>query len=468
MIGPAGEENLGAVAVTRTPTRLFVLPASGGLGLLLGRGVFGGAGGQWNGAGQAPVFGVHPPVAYPPLSVPPGPPPANSDETDGRFERKLRWLLILVLLFAALFTGGNVLLPPLAWAEMPTDQALVRVERGNATAVVNGTEVDLGAGDEIYVGESDEVTVGPRSRALMTYRGGSTSVLCAGTELEVDALSSGGEPVAPTARLSLRSGLALVDTASTSPAFADLDLGLLTTSGIVASQGPAWFAVSGAGVQVSAGQVTFAGSPVPEVGGALGCGDGGPVDRPSGTPTPTPSSTGTPTPTPTPDPTLTPTPSATATAPGQTSSSSSSSSTSSSTSRPPRTTTRRPPRTTTRPPPPPNQPPTITSLSLFPDIIASDHCDLGTKVVAVIATATDDRTPVAQLDLAFTYNLQGKVFGPFRMTWTGRDFQGEFNPDIVIRQGSVTAEVIVTATDQAGAQRTRPTKLLISSECPIG
>jgi putative peptide zinc metalloprotease protein len=460
--------------VTRTPTRLFVLPASGGLGLLLGRGVFGGAGGQWNGAGQAPVFGVHPPVAYPPLAVPPGPPPANSDETDGRFERKLRWLLILVLLFAALFTGGNVLLPPLAWAEMPTDQALVRVERGDATAVVNGTEVDLGAGDEIYVGESDEVTVGPRSRALMTYRGGSTSVLCAGTELEVDALSSGGEPVAPNARLSLRVGLALVDTASTSPAFADLDLGILTTSGIVASQGPAWFAVSGAGVQVSAGQVTFAGSPVPEVGGALGCPGGETVDRPSGTPTPTPSETPTttPTPTPTPDPTLTPTPTGTATAPGQTSSSSSSSSsssTSSSTSRPPRTTTRRPPRTTTRPPPPPNQRPTVTGVRTFPEIIVSDHCTFGTRIITVIATATDDRTPVSQLDLAFTYNLQGKVFGPIPMTWTGRDFQGEANPDFVIQEGSVSVPVAVVATDQAGARSTPGnTKFVISGQCPVG
>jgi putative peptide zinc metalloprotease protein len=55
------------------------------------------------------VSGVHPRHSYAPLAVPPGPPPPDLDPTaDRRFEKKLRWLLVLVLLLALFITGGNV------------------------------------------------------------------------------------------------------------------------------------------------------------------------------------------------------------------------------------------------------------------------------------------------------------------------------------------------------------------------
>ncbi len=96
-----------------------------------------------------------PAAAYPPLAAPPGPPPPGiADETDGRFERKLRWLLILVLLLALLFTGGNI---AAAAVGLGRDADRSRRWCGWSAAprpCVGGVELTLGAGDEIYVGQA--------------------------------------------------------------------------------------------------------------------------------------------------------------------------------------------------------------------------------------------------------------------------------------------------------------------------
>ncbi|HEX6869584.1 MAG TPA: M50 family metallopeptidase, partial [Micromonosporaceae bacterium] len=261
LIGPAGVDAPAPVAVTRTPVRSFGLPAVGGLPLLLGaspgRLLAESAG---RAPGRPPSFGVHPVQAYAPLAVPPGPPPPADEQADHRFERRLRWLLVLVLLLALLMTGGNALLAPLAWAEMPTDKALLRAERGTVSAVVSGRPVELRAGEEVYVGESDVVTVQPRARGRLTYRGGASSVLCQGSETAVGQLVSAGEPVVPSAALTVRAGLVLTDTASPSPAFTALRATVYSDAGAAVNQGPAWFAAAPWGVVVSTGQVRLDGA----------------------------------------------------------------------------------------------------------------------------------------------------------------------------------------------------------------
>jgi len=167
LIGPVGQTSTATVAVARSAVRMFALPAVSGLPLLLGTPV-GALRNQPNGRdpGRPPVTGVHPVASYPPLSVPPGPPPPTADDhADGRFEKKLRWLLLLVLLLAFVSTGANVAVPALAWAEMPTVKALVRVDTGSATAVVNGVSYALAKGGQIYVGAGDSVQVDVRSLA---------------------------------------------------------------------------------------------------------------------------------------------------------------------------------------------------------------------------------------------------------------------------------------------------------------
>jgi putative peptide zinc metalloprotease protein len=186
LIGPTGERYRGPVAAARTPVRLFSLPGrrrTAAAARLRARPARARPRAGRPGVRRSP--GSIRLQSYPPLAVPPGPPPPDLDPTaDRRFEKKLRWLLLLVLLLALFITGGNVLGAVTAWAEMPSDKALLQVQTGTATAVVDGTSFPLSAGDDIYVGASDTVTVDPRSRALMIYRGGATSLLCAGTRLE--------------------------------------------------------------------------------------------------------------------------------------------------------------------------------------------------------------------------------------------------------------------------------------------
>src|SRR5262249_20049156 len=141
-------------------------------------------------------------------------------ERDGKFERKLWWLLILLLLFALFLTGANFIPGP-AWGEMPSDRALLHVNTG--TVDLNGSV--LHQGDERYVGVSDAIRVRDRSLGRLIFRGGGYTILCAGSNVTMAAMSSvGRRPTEPSAALYLGGGRLLADTAGTSRAFSPLNL----------------------------------------------------------------------------------------------------------------------------------------------------------------------------------------------------------------------------------------------------
>ncbi len=345
MIGPIGEPFDGTVATARTPVRMFSLPAVAGLPLLLGTSP--GqliAEQQGRAPGRPPITGVHPTQAYALLDVPPGPPSPTVDKSsDGRFEKKLRWLLILVLLLALLFTGGNIAAAANVWTEMPSDKAVVLAEVGTTTVVMNGNTYKLNPNDDMFVGMNDTITVDPRSRARLIYRGGASSLLCAETKLAIGPLHSGGVPVVPTAGFDLLRGLTINDTHTASPAFTDLTLAVDVNAGTVRNQGAALFSVAAWGPQVSTGTVFFKNIKQSAVGGPLGCGDGSLLTPPIAQGSPSTSAT----------PSQTPSPSASPSESPSASPSASPSSTPPSTTKPP---------TTTNPPPPP-PPPTTTATA---------------------------------------------------------------------------------------------------------
>ncbi|HEU4422811.1 MAG TPA: cyclic nucleotide-binding protein [Pilimelia sp.] len=312
MIGPLGEDLAGTVAVARTPARLWTVAAVPGLsaGTLAARAdgvaarVLGAVGVA--SPGIAPRAGAHPAADYPPLAAPPGPPPPGVDDsTDRRFERRLWWLLLLLLLFALLLTGTN-LIPGPAWAEMPTDRALLVAEQGTITATVNGKPVRLDPGDQVYVAAGDSIDVATRSTGRLTYRGGAASVLCANTEAGVGLLYSDQDrPTTPHGALSLERGRVLTDSASTSRAFHPVVLTIESQGYTVVNEGPAWYEVAaGGGTVVSVGRVTLDGAAQRPTREPLGCGDAVAIAPPGGTPTEEPTGT--------PDPGITPTTSPTA------------------------------------------------------------------------------------------------------------------------------------------------------------
>ena len=305
MIGPMGEPGPGEVATARTPVRLWVVPAVSGLPLLLGASRDAVASAQATPGGGPSNIGVHPVVGYPPLAAPPGPPPPDIDDNiDRRFERRLWWLVLLLLLLALLVTGGN-LVPGPAWAEMPVDRALLTADRGRVQVTSGGRDLTIREGGKVYVGEGDRIWVTTRSTGSLTFRGGSSALLCAGTRIRVGPLwSEGHGPVSPNGRLSLDNGRVIADTESTSGAFAPLALRVGRGGSETANTGPARYAVA-AGVSVAAGEVRVDGVRQPTWDSELGCGGGawsapprgGSVDpappggAPSASPTPSPSAT---------------------------------------------------------------------------------------------------------------------------------------------------------------------------------
>ena len=112
------------------------------------------------------------------------------DRTRDRwFERRLRWLVLLLLLLAVLLTGSQLWSGP-PWSEMPEDQVLLSVEEGLVTVASEagtpaGSEAGPPAGGEEgprpgerrYLSAGDRVEVGPAARARLTLRGGSDPVV---------------------------------------------------------------------------------------------------------------------------------------------------------------------------------------------------------------------------------------------------------------------------------------------------
>jgi len=427
LIGPAGERLNRPVAIARTPVRLWHLPAVAGLPLLLGTAPSAGAGEP----GQAPGVGVHPPAGYPPLAAPPGPPPADVDDSvDRRFERALWWLVILFLLVALLLTGSNFLPGPV-WAEMPADRALLSAERGRLVAVVDGRPVRLAKGDRVYVGEGDAVRVDSSARGRLTFRGGSAAILCAGSETHVGPLRSRSvRPVSPSGSLELVSGRILADTASTSGAFEPIALRVGVHGKTVVNEGQAWYSVDPVAVTVSDGIVAVDGSEYQATGADLTCGDGVPVAPPAGTPSETPTAVPNPSPnaspslSPSPSPSPSPAPAAPA-APQTTGGGNDSNPTSGPAAPPP--TRPNPPGGTSpsssspspsdspspsasesessSPSPMPDDPPVITDFFADPPKICGD----GTSTLTL--AVSDDVTPVDALTVAVTYTFLDQTAG---------------------------------------------------------
>jgi putative peptide zinc metalloprotease protein len=417
MIGPVGEQPAGAVAVARTPTRSWALPAVAGLPLLIGTRPQA----TPTDPGRGPTFGAHPPGGYPPLAAPPGPPPPTAGEdTDRRFERRLWWLLILLLIFAVGLTGTN-LIPGPAWAEMPTDRALLTVDRGTVTGNVTGTPVHLRHGDKIYVGDGDQITVTDRSTASLTFRGGSLAVLCADTDTTLGALNSDtNHPVQPTARLGLTRGRLLIDTHPATPAFHSLALTLSTRAGQTINNGPARYAATPTTTDLSTGHATLNDTPLTPTGDELTCGDGvrlpkvggsPPSSPPSPSDSPSPTDEATPTPTPGPDtPTAgpgTPTPSRTTKPP-----------TTGPTTHPPT------PVPTTASPTPPRDtsPPVINRASFSPNTIYYSGCQGSSFPHSGLLTvyASDPDDPVESLSVYYRVTLPSDnplPFGPVLMAF---------------------------------------------------
>ncbi|HEX8632095.1 MAG TPA: cyclic nucleotide-binding protein [Catenuloplanes sp.] len=331
LIGPVGEGIPGVVAMARTQVRLWSLPDASRFPPLVGVAVSGAVPPRGDApvAGEtrrAPALGVHPVAGYPPLAAPPGPPDGVDERVDRRFERRMWWLVAGLALLTSLISASS-LSPGPAWAEMRTDQALLTVESGRLAATVDGGRVELGPGDRRYLGEGARIEVGDQSVGRLTFRGGGAVLLCPGSRTGLGPLATvGARTVTPRGRLALDRGRVLADTVSTSSAYRPLALTLDRPGTTVTSDGPAWYAVDAAAVQVSTGGVRLDGTPLPATGAALDCGDGVPIGPPAGTPSEpatsgegpddeVPSDPAGTVPTPTPTATASPTPTAASTRP---------------------------------------------------------------------------------------------------------------------------------------------------------
>src|SRR6185369_17365076 len=151
---------------------------------------------------------------------------------------------LLLLLFATLLTGANLWSGP-AWAEMPSDRALLAVNRGPVAAVVDGHRLDLGRGQRVYVRESDTVAVPERANAQLTFHGGAVVLLCGGTTLAVGDIATAGARASGS--LLLTNGLLLAETHPESRAFTPLRLSVRADATTVHNNDGARFAVSTGG-----------------------------------------------------------------------------------------------------------------------------------------------------------------------------------------------------------------------------
>ncbi|HEU0234958.1 MAG TPA: M50 family metallopeptidase [Candidatus Limnocylindrales bacterium] len=277
-----------------------------------------------------------------------------SEEAERRLDRRTRrWLLVLAL--AALLSLLAALPPGAAWSEVPTDRVLATVERGRAIVERPNDVLALSTGASVAMAPGDGLAVDRDSTVRLHFRGGSNAIVCPQSSLVLDdARTRPGIPEGPEADLTLGRGAVVLATASSSAGFAALSARIAIAPGVVASEGPATFAVRARGVTVSSGTVRLndvivapepevacppgdgsapsptapptspdvaspsSAPPPPSDAGSPGVPSSTPSASPSGTsspsvgpsltPVPSPGSTPPPTPGPTPPPTPAPTP----------------------------------------------------------------------------------------------------------------------------------------------------------------
>ena len=290
LVGPVGDGSPGMVAQTRTPLRLWVIPDASNLPPLVGATHRGPLGEIVPEGRTAPGYGVHPAGVYPPLAVPPGPPDGSENpDVDRRFEQRMRWLVLFLLLLALLLTAMNFVPGP-AWAEMPANRALLTAERGLLVAEIDGRDITLADGARRYVDEGTHIEIAENSTGRLTFRGGAAAVLCAGSDTEVGPLWTGaGRTRVPHGKLVVEEGRLLADTTSTSGAYRPLTLVVDRPLGVVTNDGAAWYSIDPAAVTVSSGRVSVDGVPAVPTNADLSCGDGIAVEPPAAGPSESPS-----------------------------------------------------------------------------------------------------------------------------------------------------------------------------------
>ena len=289
LVGPVGEGEPGVVAEALTSVRLWFIPDASVLPTLVGDAQRTAGAFPVTAARSAPDTGLHPGGVYPPLEVPPGTPAGTEDpEVDRRFHRRMWWLALLSLLLVPLVIAVD-LVPGPAWAEMPSNQALLTVQAGRVTATVAGKDLVLSGGERRYLGGGARIGVTDGSTALLTFPGGGTTILCSGSQVGLGRmhLDATGRHATPRASLSVGAGRLVADTAGTSGAYRPLDLVVTGPAGEVTSAGSARYAVDPNAVTVSAGQVSASGQPVTASAGTLTCA-GSPIVLPPVEPGPRP------------------------------------------------------------------------------------------------------------------------------------------------------------------------------------
>jgi putative peptide zinc metalloprotease protein len=292
---------------------------------------------------------------------------------------------------------------------MRTDRALLSATRGSLTASIDGQPVTLTRGQQRYVAAADTITVNPRSSAQLTFRGGSVSVLCATTQLTIGELTSGtGQPIQPSADLTLGQGRLLVDTRAASTAFHPLALSL-TAGANLTNTGPARYATTTATTDVATGTVTRDGQTLPtDPTTTLTCGDGTGLPTPATSPSPSDSPSPSESPSPSDSPSASPTDSPSPSASRSTGPSRSASARTTTPGQPPPP----PPPTTGPPPPPPNKPPRIVRASFSPDPIYVNTCPNlpQTGTLTIFADGVDE--PLSTTFVYFRYTINGVNRGP--------------------------------------------------------
>jgi putative peptide zinc metalloprotease protein len=378
--------------------------------------------------------------------VPPGPPPADLDpEVDGRFERRLWWLLLVLLLFGLVLGGSNFWAAP-AWAEMPSDRAMLTVTEGTALVTAGAAQSRLERGADRYIGAGDRIAVANGSIVRLIFRGGAVSVLCADTSVTLGELvSPSGHPIAPTAALRVNRGRVLANTASSSSAFRPLTLTVDTAAGPIVTAGPARLTVEPLAALVASGSASLGGTALPVLGRAPVCGDGTalPVGADASREPPT---------------VVTDTPSLPSLSPSESASPSVSATRSRTPSPTPGATT-----TTTAPAPPPPPPPPPPSSSQppvnqTPSISGGPTADPGRACVGTTVTlrvsATDPDNAPGELTVRWSVQIgDGQPFGGGTMSHTGGGaFQGTQGTSFEIgTDTTVTFRVSVTDPGQLAA-----------------